>query len=193
MKFSAACLSALLVLSCSSVAAAGPVADAAQRAEALQAEGKPAEALNALDEALDALWVAAPLSFRKVALVDSVGSLGTHVERGNSTFRADEKLRVYVEPVGYGYGMSAAGAKIGFTTDLAIENTTGQVLSEVKDLFSISADSAPGRREFGMTLSFGVPYLRPGEYKAVFTVRDQNSPKTGSFDVPFTVVEPTAN
>ena len=106
---------------------------------------------------------------------------------------ADEKLRVYVEPVGYGYGMSAAGAKIGFTTDLAIENTTGQVLSEVKDLFSISADSAPGRREFGMTLSFGVPYLRPGDYKAVFTVRDQNSPKTGSFDVPFTVAAPTAN
>ena len=36
-------------------------------------------------------------------------------------------------------------------------------------------------------------FLRPGEYKAAFTVRDQNSDKTGTFEVPFTVALPTAN
>jgi hypothetical protein len=43
-----------------------------------------------------------------------------------------------------------------------------------------------------MTLSFAVPYIRPGEYKAIFTVRDQNSSKSGEFEVPFTITEPVA-
>jgi hypothetical protein len=43
-----------------------------------------------------------------------------------------------------------------------------------------------------MTLSFQVPYVRPGDYIARFTIRDQNSAKTGSFDVPFTVAAPAA-
>jgi hypothetical protein len=190
MKCRAAFLSALLVLSGGSAAGAGPVVDAAQRAETLQAEGRIAEAYDALHEALDALWAEAPLAFRKVVLVDSVGGLGTYAARSGSTFKPDEKLRVYVEPVGFGHAASGGAAKIGFNTDLAVENTTGQVLTNVKDLFSISVDSAPDRHEFGMTLSFGVPYLRPGDYKAVFTVRDQNSPKTGSFEVPFSVAAP---
>ena len=41
-----------------------------------------------------------------------------------------------------------------------------------------------------MTLAFGVPYLRPGDYVGHFTVRDQNSDKTGTFDLPFTVAAP---
>jgi hypothetical protein len=190
MKLAAALVSALAIGCGCSAAEAGPVADTAVRAEALQAEGDDMGALEALDDAIAAVWAESPLMFRKVALVDSVGGLGTYDERGNRTFRPDEKLKVYVEPVGYGFGGSGETAKIGFTTDLTIENMTGQVLTEEKNLFSISVDSAPGRREFGMTLSFGVPYLRPGEYIARFTVRDQNSQKSGSFDVPFAVAAP---
>jgi hypothetical protein len=185
-------LSALIAVFTASVAAAGPVAEAAQRAEALQAEGKTAEALGALDEAMTTVWTQGPLAFKKVVLVDSVGGLGTYSERPNRTFRPDEKLKVYVEPVGYGFGTAGSAAKIGFTADLTIENTTGQVLTEAKDLFSISVDSAPDRREFGMTLAFGVPYLRPGDYIASFTVHDQNSSKVGSFELPFSVSAPAA-
>jgi hypothetical protein len=190
MKSFAACLSALVVVGWSSLAGAGPIADAAARAESLQAEGKALEALQAIDEAVDALWTEMPLSFRTVVLAESVGSLGTYTERGNSSFKPDEQLRVYVEPVGYGYGAPGAAGTIGFTADLAIENPTGQVLTEAKQLFSISAASADKWREFGMTFAFGVPYLRPGEYVAKFTVDDQNSDKTGTFSVPFTVTTP---
>ena len=94
---------------------------------------------------------------------------------------------VYVEPVCLASG---AGNVMGFAADLAIENTTGQVLGEAKDVFTIATTK---RRDFSTTLSFGVPYLRPGEYKATFTVRDQNSDKTGTFEVPFSIGLPTAN
>jgi hypothetical protein len=192
MSIRTARVSALLFLCGTSIAAAGPVVDAAERAEALQSEGKPLEALEALDAAVDVIWSDAPLAFRRVVLVDSAGQLGTHDERTDRSFQPDEKLSVYVEPVAFGYGWSSAGAKIGFDADLSIENTTGQVITEATDAFTLSIDSAPHRREFGMTLSFAVPYIRPGEYKAIFTVRDQNSSKSGEFEVPFTIAEPVA-
>lgn len=183
----AAGLTAVLVLTWSSFAAAGPVVDAATRAEALQADGDTVGALNALDEAVDVIWKDGPLAFRTVALVDAASGYGVYEMRADPTFRPDEKLTVYVEPVGFGYGSSDGAASIGFTADLAIENATGQVLSETDDVFSLSAPSAPNRREFYMALTFTVPYLRPGDYKAIFNVRDRNSAKSGTFEVPFSI------
>ena len=87
------------------------------------------------------------------------------MERADRTFKPDEKMMIYVEPVGFGFGGSGAGKSASRRT-LTIENMTGQVLGEAKDVFSISVDSAPDRHEFAMTLAFGVPYLRPGDYKA---------------------------
>src|SRR3712207_5810455 len=69
MKFCAAFVS-LTVLSWTGQALAGPVVDAAQRSESLLAEGKPVEALAALDQAVDAAWEASPLVFRKAMLVE---------------------------------------------------------------------------------------------------------------------------
>ncbi len=192
MHIKIAGLTALLVLFWSSFAAAGPVADAAARAETLLADGKTVEALDALNEAIDAIWQDGPLAFRTVAVVDSASGLGVYEERTDPTFRPDEKLTVYVEPVGFGYGSGDEGSTIAFTADLAIETATGQVLSETDEVFSLSTPSAPGRREFYMALSFAVPYLRPGEYKATFTVHDQNSDKSGSFEVPFGISLPAA-
>ena len=193
MKVKAAGIAALLVVCGSSFATAGPVVEAATRAEALQAQGETVQALDALDEAVDAIWTAGPLAFRKVVVVNSSAGFGDYDEAPGKTYKPDEKLRIYVEPTGFGYGAADGKSTIGFKADLAIENTTGQVLGEAKDVFSLSAPSSPKKREFSMVLSFGVPFLRPGEYKAVFTVHDQNSDKTGTFEVPFTIALPTAN
>jgi hypothetical protein len=193
MQIKAAGVTALLVLVWPALAAAGPIVDAATRAEALQADGKTVEALDALDEAVDVVWSTGPLAFRTVAVVDSASAFGVYEERADRTFRPDEMLTVYVEPVGFGYGAGEDGAgTIAFTADLALENATGQILSETNDVFSLSAPGAPGKREFYMALTFTVPFLRPGEYTAAFTVHDQNSDKTGRFEVPFTIALPTA-
>jgi hypothetical protein len=146
---------------------------------------------QALDDAVNTIWVESPLLFRDVTLVEAGDENGS-AERTNRLFQPDETLRVRVEPVGYGYGGSGDRVKIGFSGDLSMENATGQILAEAKDLFSVSVDSVPGNRHFDMTISFVVPYVRPGEYTARFTVRDQNSPKSGAFDVPFTVAAPMA-
>jgi hypothetical protein len=193
MNIKAKCLTALFFLSATSLAAAGPVVDAATQAEALNASGKTVEALEALDRAVDVIWQESPLAFRKVALVNSSGGYGIYEERADNTFRPDEKMMIYVEPVGFAYGGSGASSSVDFKADLAIQNATGQVLGESKDIFSLSTPSQPNKREFSMTLTFGAPFLRPGDYNAVFTVRDGNSDKSGTFEVPFTIELPTAN
>lgn len=187
MRMVAAGLVTMAALCWSPFAAAGPVVDAATRAEALQAEGKTAEALDALEAASVAICEASQLAFRKVVVVDSSEGFGVYSERPEKTFKPDEKLKVYVEPVCLGAGSDNS---VNFTSDLTLENSTGQVLAEKKDLFALSA---PQRRQTSVTLSFDVPYLRPGEYKATFMVHDKNSPKTGTFEVPFTIALPTPN
>jgi hypothetical protein len=190
MKVRVAGLAALLLMCGASLAMAGPAVDAATQAESLLAEGKVSDALEALTGALDALCTASPLTFRKTVIVDSSSGYGVYAARADNTFKPDEKMMIYVEPACFGHADDGA---IGFRADLAIENMTGQVLGEAKDVFSLSTPSAPDRREFSMNLSFGVPYLRPGDYKAVFTVHDQNSNKSGTFEVPFAIALPTAN
>lgn len=188
MKYRAACLSALLVLSCSSLAAAGPVADAATRAEKLQAEGKSVEALAALDEAVDSIWTAMPLSFRKVVAVTGSSGYGLYEPAPDHPYKPDETMTVYVEPVGYAYGPSVGDSStIAFKADLALKNGTGQVLIDSKDVYSVSAPAPVGEREFSMIFRLDVPYLRPGTYQAVFTVHDQNSDKMGTFEVPLEI------
>ena len=187
MKFKVAGVTALLFMSGASCATAGPAVDAATKAESLASEGKVAEAIDTLSGAFDALCQTSPLAVRKAVIVDSSHGYGDYAERSDKTFKPDEKLRVYVEPICLQAGTDG---KMGFKADLEIENATGQVLAEAKDVFSISV---PARREFSTTLSLGVPFLRPGEYKVRFTLHDQNSGKTGEFEVPFSIALPTAN
>src|SRR5215210_1785335 len=162
MNLKAACLSALAVLSVSSFAVAGPIVDAAGRAEALQAQGKTVEALDALNEAVDVVWRDAPLAFRKLVLVQSSGGFGEYVERTDRVFRPDEPMTIYVEPVAFGYREAGGATTIDLSVDVAIENMTGQVLNEGKNLIEFSKKASPRLRDLGMSLIVGAPYLRPG-------------------------------
>lgn len=190
MKLWAAAVSATLAVSCSSLALAGPAVDAATRAEALQGEGKTIEALDALEQALDAIWTQSPLAFRTVRLVEAAGP--NPVDRANAAFNPGEPLVVYLEPVGYGYRAAGDQNGIDLGIGLAIENATGQVLSEAPDLFSFTREVAGKRRDIGLTVAFKVPALYPADYKAIFTVRDRNSDKSGTLEMPFTIAIPGA-
>ena len=78
------------------------------------AEGKVTEALDALTGALDALCQASPLAFRKTVIVDSSKGYGDYAERADKSFKPDEKMLIYVEPVCFGH---AATGDIAFKAD----------------------------------------------------------------------------
>ena len=191
MKGYACFVSAACLLAFASTAVAGPAVDAAAKAEALVAEGKPAEALDAFDAAYEALWNYMPLGFRNIHLVESSAGYGIYEEQEDSAFRADDRMAVYVEPVGYSYAETTNGYSIDLKTSLEIRDTDGKVVAEAKDLWTGALETRRRNREFNMTLSYLVPFMRPGDYVAVFMVRDGHSDKTGSFEVPFTMLPPT--
>jgi hypothetical protein len=187
-----ACLPAIVLFAFCAPAAAGPAVDAATRAEALIVEGKPLEALAALEEAEAALWNWAPLSFRKALFVSSSNGFGDYEARADATFRPDEDMILHVEPIGFGYGAGADGATVDFSVDLTVANATGQVLGEADDFVDLSFDVRPNQRDFAFALTLAAPYMRPGDYKAVFTLTDENSGKSGSFELPFTLTLPAS-
>ena len=168
-------------------ASAGPVIEAAKMAEQRAKAGEPIRALEALDDAVTQVWRQAPLAFRNWAVVESAEGYGIYEPRENTSFRPGETMKVYVEPVGFGYGDQAGLHEVALSADLAIETPGGQILAEGKDMFSVSVPSRNRIREFNVTLSFAVPHLAPGPYRAVFNVHDRNSEKSGEFAVPFRV------
>jgi hypothetical protein len=167
---------------------AGPIVESAQRAEALSGEGKHLEALAALGEAVDQAWNASPLLIRKAILVDQTSGFGRYEPRTSEEVTADERLTIYVEPVGFAFGKAGDNYATALAVDVAIQNTTGQVLVEVRDLFTLRTEAREKQREFSMAMRHPIPYLRPGKYAGVYTVRDLNSDKSASFEIPFTVV-----
>ena len=89
-RLGAAALIAFTALSLPS--RAGEIADAGAKAEQAMEAGDPVAAVNALDEAMEAIWKASPLVFRKALLVDSGGGFGIYVEREGATYKPGEAI-----------------------------------------------------------------------------------------------------
>jgi hypothetical protein len=51
-------------------------------------------------------------------------------------------------------------------------------------------DSRRRNKEFQVFITYNFQGLKPGDYVLATTLRDRNSPKTGSFELPFTIVAP---
>src|SRR5688500_13642770 len=88
---------------------AGEIADAGQQAEELAGQGDYLDALNALSAAQDVIWQKSPLIVRKAFFVAAEpGGFGIYDLRNDSVFKKTDKLLIYAEPVGFGYGLDGA-------------------------------------------------------------------------------------
>ena len=167
---------------------AGEIADAGAKAEQAMETGDPVAAVNALDEAMEAIWKASPLVFRKALLVDSGGGFGIYVEREDATYKPGEAIIAYAEPVGFAYGKnSIGGTEIGLIVDFVLENTGGEVLFSKDEFATIGLPVRYHNREFQMTVTVNLTGLGEGDYVAKFHIRDKHSDKAGDFDLLFKV------
>lgn len=173
---------------------AGPVAEHAARAESLLEGGEADKAVEALHEAVAALWEESPLVIRKALLVESSNGLGIYVPREDAAFAPGDKVLLYVEPWGFGYGRSGDVFAINLKLGLGIETPDGQVLAEQPDLFRVDVRSRDRYQAFSLALSFVMPDLKKsGDFIFDFTLDDQNSAKKARFRLPFTVAAAAAD
>lgn len=178
-----------LLLSITS-APAGELVDAAAKAEELAAGGRHIEAMDKISSAMDSLWDAAPLGFRKAFFVASQpNGFGVYDLRDNSSFKAGEAMLIYVEPVGYGYKQDGNLFVVDLVADVEVKSADGKVLGGQKGFTKFGLKSRVKNREFYAFITYNFSGLTPGSYVASTTLADPSTGKSGSFDLPFTITE----
>ena len=187
---------ALLLASLAAVAApvpasAGKIADEAVRAEELAAAGNPVQALAAIESAFNELWDQAPLGFSEALFVAAKPQgFGIYDMRPNAVFAPGEDMLVYAEPFGYGYGRDGETFEIAFDADFELRTAKGQILHAQSDFARLDMRSRRRNKEFQIFITYNFKGLKAGDYVLATTLRDRNSDKTGSFELPFTVAAP---
>ncbi len=169
---------------------AGDLADAAQKAESMVEAGKYADALSALNGALDTVWHAAPLTINKAVLVatDPQG-FGIYDIRSNNQYKSGEPIVIYTEPSGFGYGRDGDFYTINMALDFDIKSSSGDSLANQPDFAKWELRSRVANKEFMGKLTYTFSGITPGDYVVETTIRDQNSDKKITFPTPFTIVE----
>lgn len=186
-----AVLTAAVLTATAPALVAGPIADKASEVEAAIAAGDSASAWTAVGALSDEAWNAAPqIGFTDVSLAteSSVG-YGIYNPRPDNKFTSGSKVIIYSEPWGYGYGSPGEGLNsINFAVDLEVLTEAGETLGSLKDIAKIDFVSRRKMRELNATVFFDVGGISPGKFLLKVTMRDMNSAKTGTFDVPIEII-----
>ena len=181
---------AALLLAAVVPASAGPASDLAKSAEDMLADGDHAGALEKMDDAYQAVWDAVPLGFRKtVVLSAGTDTFGQYEARSSNRFGLDEKVMLYVEPVGYGWETSADGYRSELVTDFLLSTPDGKILAGQKGFGTFPLVSAVRNREYFLSVTYTFRGVPPGEYVITTTVRDRVTGKEGSFDTAIVLEE----
>jgi len=183
----AVAVAALMV--CWSVAAmAGNVADAAGQAEKLADQGNSIDALVTMDEAVGRLWDKLPLTVLESDFVTGKpGGYGDYEVRPDARFKPGEKMLVYAELAGFDYGRTGDLFTIDIGADIELRDNEGKKVVAQTDYATFRYRSHVPNREFFAFFTYSFSGLKPGAYTVVTTLRDHNSKKTGSFELPFTI------
>ncbi len=166
---------------------AGEVAEKAGDAETLLSAGKVPEAIDALDASVAAFWTAAPLSFRKALFVDDATGFGEYEPRANATFAPKSDLKIYAEPVGFGWAEVDGRERIAFRTAIEIRSPSGLILAKSSTPAVLEKLSRSKSRDFHITVTFQLPQLKPGAYELILTVTDESTGKSAPIKLPLTI------
>ncbi len=187
-RFSGMAAAGVLALVMSgAMAEAGEVATKASSAETLLSEGKINEAIDALDASVEAFWKAAPLTFRKALFVDDATGFGEYVPRANAVFAPKSELKIYAEPVGFGWKDADGVETISFRSTIEIRSEKGLILAKSSTPAVLEKVSRSKSRDFHITVTFELPQLKPGAYELILTVTDDATGKSAPIKLPLTI------
>ena len=171
---------------------AGPIADAATVIEGKLAAKDPTGALDIARDLFAQVWDAAPgLSFTQSSLVaENATGYGVYNPRANDQFKKGAPILIYCEPVGFAFGSPGAGLySVNFIVDLQVLDASGNQLADAPNATEYNMTSRHQNREVQANITYSLDGLPPGQYTLVTTLRDKNSPKSGSFQTAIEITE----
>ncbi|CAN7393621.1 hypothetical protein LJR235_002347 [Pararhizobium sp. LjRoot235] len=174
-------------------AAAGQLADAATKAEALAASGDAVGAHDVMRTAISDFSATLPFSIGKAVFVttDPAG-YAMYEPKPDLQFKPGEALISYVEPVGLSWKPASEVGKIQshFTVDLDILSASGEVLASQKAFGDFTFTGFFRNQEIYATLTTDVSGAAAGDYILRFHFNDLNNGKTASVEQKFTIAAP---
>ncbi|WP_075289248.1 hypothetical protein [Pararhizobium arenae] len=186
-------LASLLAATSAASGHAGPLAEAAAKAESLAQAGDAVGAYDAMRSAMSDFSVKLPFSIGKAVFVrGEPAGYAMYDTKDTSIFKPGETLVSYVEPIGLNWVPSTTQGKIqtNFTVDFDILNKQGEVLASQKGFGNFTFNGYFRNQEIYATLSIDVTGAPAGDYILRFHFNDTNSKKTASVEQPFTVSGP---
>ncbi len=180
-KISAVLVSCLLLLSVISVQASDFV-KSVTLAKDYYLTGFPEKAAIEIKQSLDLLWPELPLIVYNTKLIEDLNSF---VERSDNSFNSGEPMYITWQTMGYGFGKTGGGYSIEIALDSQVTSMDGTVLSTKKNVQQFKRMDPARSTEFYTYLTYKVSGGTPGNYILQITLRDLNSTKTTSFDIPF--------
>jgi hypothetical protein len=169
---------------------AGPLSDAAEKAEKQATAGDAAGARETLSQAASEFYQTLPFTIGKAVFVTATPTgYAMYEPKQGSVFKAGEKLISYVEPVGLTWKEASAEGKLEtrFTVDLDLVTPTGEILASHKAFGDFTFTGYRRNQEIYATLTVDVSGAPAGDYVLRFRFNDINSGKSASVDQPFKI------
>src|SRR5882724_10068290 len=183
------------IIACAICAAAGATVAATQdistrmkEAVALAEQGKFVEAFGALNEAEATMWDRMPLTIQRALWVaDSPTGFGVYTPRPDNIFDAGAPMRIYAEPIGFGWSKSGDLWHVELRIDLILRHRDGAEILRQPDFHKLAVASWVRNRELMTTLTYTFHDIPKGEYLVDTTLRDAVTGKAATFSLPFVV------
>ncbi|TCQ09641.1 hypothetical protein C8J34_10236 [Rhizobium sp. PP-F2F-G36] len=171
-------------------ALAGPLVDAATRAEQMATAGDVAGARTAIRNAVSDFSAGLPFAVGTATFVASDPSgFGMFEPRPNSIFKPGEKIVAYLEPMGLTWKPAQVPDKMEtrFTVDFDLLDAGGTVLGSQKAFGNFTFTGVSKNAEIFATLTLDVSEAPVGSYVLRYHLDDTNSGRTAAVDLPFSI------
>jgi hypothetical protein len=171
-------------------ALAGPLADAAKKAEEQAAAGDTVGAHNTIRDAFGNFAATLPFSIGKAVFVAAPPEgYGMYSVRPEPSFKPGEALISYVEPVGLTWRPADGGElESHFTVDLELLDPKGTVLAEQKAFGSFDFKGSVRNQEVFAKLTLNLTSPPAGDYVLRYRFRDAASGAVAVSEQPFKIV-----
>ena len=146
------------------------------------------EAINTLQKTIEAVWEEAPLTVQNATFIQGeVKEFGVYKPRGSNVFDGVEPVQIYCEPIGCILKKVGRGYSISLSQDFAVMDAGGQNIGGMKDQKVLDLKLPTFTPQIMLDMTFNLKGIVPGKYTLAITVKDNNSTKTGTFELPFEI------
>lgn len=187
----AAVILVLGVLACASfgsLAYAEDVTDLAKQAKSDVKDGKNLEAYDVMRKAALEIWNEGPLLFRKTLFVTKPpAGFGIYNPRPDNVFGPDEKLLLYIEPVGFAWKPKDGLNHAELVADLVLKDAEDTVMGQQEGFAIFTFDSHEKNLEVMTAVTIDFTEAPAGKYSAELKFTDTIGDKSATFSLPFEI------